>query len=318
MLTAAVTAHLAPHETTPPAVGSAGGADPADRRSRRPRRPAPDVLEAAEKSFARGFAAALSRTLDRLEAVPADQLGFACEGAAAASAILDQITLSRGRRLQALLAGPAVRHSHAVYLGAGRAYARLRLRSGWSRLHPLQRWAALDGLGFQLALTHRAEEPRLRSRAERAVADQGLGRFLWHEAGASPDAVAARIAAFPAARRGDLWSGVGYAATVVGGADAADLSALSLRARADGFRIRLAQGSAFAAAAALRSGHLPRATAQAVPVLAGIEPEDAAARVDRALIALGHDPHACHDYLAWQSHTRRALGQTLSSTRSDP
>ncbi|MEV0585746.1 DUF1702 family protein [Nonomuraea sp. NPDC050310] len=285
----------------------------ARRRFRLRPGPAREILERAERSCILGFNSALAEQPHLIDQLPPDQRGFACEGAAAASALLDLVTLTRGRRLHELLAGPAVHHPHAVYVGAGRAYARLPLRPGFARLHPLHRWAALDGLGFEhgLADADRAVgervQPRVRGRDEQALADQGLGRLLWVHECAAPDDVAARIGSFPAPRRGDLWSGAGFAATQVGGADSEELCALAFHASADGFRAHLAQGSAFAAAAWLRSGHLPLHTVQASILLAGAEPDEAAARVDRALIGLGHDPRTAEDYLAWRAHTRRAF-----------
>lgn len=275
--------------------------------------PARVILEGAEKSYIFGFNCALAGDTGMIEGVAPDQRGFACEGAAAASVLLDLATPARGRRLNELLAGPAKCHPHAVHLGAGRAYARFPLRRGFSRLHPLLRWVALDGYGFQRALSQadrtvgRRVMPSLRTRAECAIADQGLGRLLWFHECAAPEDVASRIWSFPATRRGDLWSGAAFAATSVGGADSDELCSLAFHASADGFRAHLAQGSAFAAAAMLRSGHLPAHAAQAVQLLAGTEADDAAARVDRALIALGHDPRTAEDYLSWRAHTRKAF-----------
>ncbi|NUT39676.1 MAG: DUF1702 family protein [Thermoactinospora sp.] len=275
--------------------------------------PSREILERAEKSYIFGFNSALADETHTIDTISPDQRGFAYEGAASACTLLDLATPTRGRRLHELQTGPAKRHSHAVHLGAGRAYARVPVRRTFARLDPLLRWAALDGYGFQRALTltdqtvGRRIMPSLRTRAECAIADQGLGRLLWFHECAAPEDVAARIWSFPAMRRGDLWSGAGFAATSVGGADSDELCSLAFHASTDGFRAHLAQGSAFAAAAALRSGHLPAHTAQAVQLLTGAEADDAAARVDRAMIALGHDPRTADDYLSWRAHTRKAF-----------
>ncbi|MEO3870369.1 DUF1702 family protein [Nonomuraea sp. B12E4] len=268
----------------------------------------------AEKAYVFGYNAVMSREVEKIEEITAEHRTFGYEGAAAACTVLDLLTLTRGRRLHELLTGPAQHHRHAAYLGAGRGYALVRLRPvrGARRAHPLLRWLAVDGFGFQWSLS-RADRmigertmPDLLSRAHCAVFDQGLGRLLWYHDSASPDEVAARISGYPAGRRADLWSGIGFAATYAGGAEADELWWLAEHAGSDGFRAHLAQGCAFAVAARLPSGALPEHVARAVPILAGTEPEEAAAWTDRALIALGHQAHTHEDFRTWQSQTRRS------------
>ncbi|MFC7719307.1 DUF1702 family protein [Nonomuraea recticatena] len=89
------------------------------------------TLERAERSHIFGYNAVLSHETGKIDDLPAEQRGFAYEGAAMACATLDLLTMSRGRRAHELLAGLAVRHQHAAHLGIGRAYARLRLRPLW-------------------------------------------------------------------------------------------------------------------------------------------------------------------------------------------
>ncbi|MCP2348705.1 DUF1702 family protein [Nonomuraea roseoviolacea] len=274
--------------------------------------------EEAESAYVSGFNAALSRDPGALPALldglPRERWTFACEGAGAASAVLDLLTLSRGRRLRELLSGPAAHHHHAVHLGAGRGYALLRLppMRGACRGHPLLRWLAVDGYGYQrgleagVRLLHERAMPGLLTRARCATFDQGLGRLLWHHERASAESVADRVAGFPAGRRGDLWAGVAYAATRTGGATGEELALLAERAGADGYRSGLAQGCAFASMAVVREGALLGPAVLAAPILADAEPEEAASWADRALLALGHDARTHDDYLAWQWETRRA------------
>lgn len=272
------------------------------------------VFARAEESFVLGFNAVMSKEAEKVEEIPAEQRPSGYEGAAAACTVLDLLTLTRGRRLHELLSGPAQHHRHAAYLGAGRGYALLRLRPvhGPRQAHPLLRWLAVDGFGFQWSLARpdrmigERTMPDLLTRAHCAVFDQGLGRLLWYHECASPDDVAARIGEFPAGRRGDLWSGVGFAATYTGGAEAEELWWLADHAGADGFRAHLAQGCAFAVAARLRSGTLPDHAAQAVPILAGAAPEQVAAWTDRALIELGHEARTHEDFRDWQSRIRHS------------
>ncbi|WP_327093080.1 DUF1702 family protein [Nonomuraea sp. NBC_01738] len=271
-----------------------------------------DVLESAERAYVFGFNAAISREIAKIGEIPLERRPFAYEGAGAASAALDLITLTRGRRLHELLAGPAKFYEHAVHLGVGRAYALLRLRPmrGLRHTHPLLRWLAVDGFGFQQGLTRTDRMvgehamPDLVTRTHCAIFDQGLGRLLWYHDCASPDQVAARVSSFPTGRRADLWSGVGFAATYTGGADADALAALTSHAGADGFRSHLVQGCAFATSAWLATGALPAHVTEAVAVLTDATPDEAVAWTDTALIALGHDPHTHEDFLDWAAHTR--------------
>ncbi|MDF2705104.1 MAG: hypothetical protein K0R62_756 [Nonomuraea muscovyensis] len=294
-----------------------GEADLARRRFRLGPGPAQAAFETAERAYVSGFNAALTGgpdAIDAIDAMPPERQPFAYEGTGAACTVLDLLTLARGRRLRELLDGPAGRHSHAVHLGAGRGYALLRLRPvrGAGRAHPLLRWLAVDGYGFQRSLdgTDRMvgerTMPDLLTRAHCATFDQGLGRLLWYHDGACPDGVAAAIAGYPAGRRADLWSGVGFAATHTGGAEPDELARLAEHAGAEGFRAHLAQGCAFAAAARVQAGPLPGQVARAVPVLAGATADEAASWADRALLALGHDPHTHDDFLTWQADTRRS------------
>ncbi|WP_219467104.1 DUF1702 family protein [Nonomuraea rhizosphaerae] len=290
-------------------------ADLAQRRFRLRQGHPRETIEGAEKSYLFGFNAVLSREIGKIEEVSVEQRSFAYEGAGAACTVLDLLTMTRGRRLHELLAGPAQHHRHAALLGAGRGHALLRLRpvrGVRGAHHPLLRWLAVDGFGFQWSL-QRADRmvgerimPDLLTRAHCAIFDQGLGRLLWMHECASPDDLATRIEAYPAPRRGDLWTGAGFAATHLGGADLDELWWLTDHAGADGFRPHLAQGCAFAVAAGLQAGPLPDHVAQAAPILAGAEPDEAALWTDGALLELGDDPHTHEDFLAWQFHTRRA------------
>ncbi|MEU7002191.1 DUF1702 family protein [Nonomuraea sp. NPDC046570] len=275
--------------------------------------PARTSLEQAEKAHLFGFNAILADELDLIEDLPRELRGSGYEGAAAACATLDLLTLSGDRRLHALLIGPAADHPQAVYLGAGRACARLRVPPMWGLRgpHPLRRWFAVDGYGFQRALSQADRlvgercAPALHTRSQQAIFDLGLGRLLWFHDCAFAEDVAARVAGFPVGRRPDLWSGVAYAATYVGGADDEELERLAAHATSGGFRANLAQGAAFAAATMLQAGHVPDRAVQAVRTLAGADPDEAASWTARALATLDLDPHDHQEFLAWLAHTRR-------------
>lgn len=245
-------------------------------------------LEGVGRQFVTGYTAALetggvSRLESRLESVPAALRGFAYEGAAMALALLDFFLPWRSR-VGELLSGAGDPHTYLVHVGAGWALARLpgsperflaRLR------HPQRRWLAMDGYGFHQAYFHPRETvedqeiPRRVHEYFRRAFDQGVGRCLWFVRGAQVDVIAETVDRFAEHRHGDLWSGVGLAATYAGGVD---LAAIERLTRLCGpHRAELAQGSVFAAEARRRAGNLTPATERACEVLTGVSAEEAAA-----------------------------------------
>ncbi|HEY3735144.1 MAG TPA: DUF1702 family protein [Streptosporangiaceae bacterium] len=275
------------------------------------------VLETAAGTFVAGFNAAIrARTAEDLAASLGDLgeplRGHALEGAGMAATVLDLLTLRRGRRLKALLAGPGRGYPHLVYAGAGRAYASLRMRP--SRLvravpagrgtHPALRWLAWDGYGFHRAffaadqVIGAQRVPRRLTAEQRSVFDQGVGRALWFHECADPDGVALRIAEFDPGRRASLWSGAGLAATYAGGADVADLGRLAIvagRHRAD-----LAHGSALACAAGTHAGLVPAHMATAAHAITGALAEEASGWVSGALSQFGQQAASPAGYQLWR------------------
>ncbi|TWE13610.1 DUF1702 family protein [Prauserella muralis] len=276
-----------------------------------------EQLETSARSFLAGFnAAAEWRSEDRLAsdiaAIDAPMRGFAFEGAGMACALLDILTCARGRRTRALLDGPGSDYRHLIHVGTGWAFAKLRLRPGpWARTgtDPLLRWLAWDGFGFHQGFFHSDRvvggtrvEPGLTG-DRRAIRDQGLGRALWFHECADPDGVALRIAEFPAGRRGDLWSGIGLAATYAGGVSADELALLA--GHAGTYRAELAQGCAFASAARRLSGIVPRHTETAAAVLAGAPVAVAAGWTDQAMARLGPHDGTSGQYQRWRAEIRQ-------------
>ncbi|MFV2118590.1 DUF1702 family protein [Streptomyces sp. Act-28] len=277
--------------------------------------PARGVLQRAGEAFLTGFHAALNvRDLPGLVAevdlLPVERRGFAYEGAGMACAVLDLLTGARGNRCAALMAGPAVRYPHLVQIGTGWAYARLRSRPrhGSPGAGPPECWLAWDGYGFHQGffapdrVIGRQHVERGLTNDQRAVRDQGLGRALWFHECADPDGIALRVAEFPPPRRGDLWSGVGLAATYAGGATPEELRRLTEVAREH--RAELAQGSAFACKAHHFSGAVPVHTVEAARALTGGPVEEAAHWTDRARAALGPAPAGIDDYQRWRAGIR--------------
>jgi hypothetical protein len=256
-------------------------------------------LETVGKTFLEGYAAAVEARTPAGAEGPIEQLpdwlrGFAYEGAGMGLAVLDGLPFGRSDHVRRFLDSPlAGSYRYLVYVGIGWAMARIP-RFRWPKpasLDPVLVPLVLDGYGFHQAYFHTAryvdgqyQDPKFPwpggphgDYANNAI-DQGIGRALWFIGGTDTDRVAGLIDAFPAARRGDLYSGVGLAATYAGGVEERELTAL--RRRAGAYRANLAQGSAFAADARVRAGIVPAHSVLATQVLCGTTPADAARRTN--------------------------------------
>lgn len=268
----------------------------------------------------------------RLALVEPELRGFAYEGAAMAAVVLDAMSGFRTRRTAELLTGPGRPHLLLAYIGIGFAMARLP-RPLWRRVlpdldaphHPTMSWLAVDGYGFDRAyfdtrrVVHEQQEfaphPWLgRPDYFRRAADQGVGRALWFIHGADVREVSRAVLRFAAGRHADLWSGVGLAASVAGGASAEDL--VLLRRLADEHGSELALGAVFAAVARTEAGCVPAHTRTATAALAGLTVA-AAVRL-AAATAVGEEagtPQA-PAYEVWRSAIRRAV--RMSGALEDP
>ncbi|PZF92514.1 DUF1702 family protein [Micromonospora deserti] len=261
-------------------------------------------LESVGTSFLTGFRAAVEARADtdigRLELIERQFRGFAYEGAAMGYAILDGVAPGGGRTAR-FLAGAGAPHVYMAYVGIGWAYAKLP-RWRWRAVPApdrLLRWLVLDGLGFHRAyfqtdrFVRRQEDgpvawpPDVPGDYARRAVDQGIGRASWFVAGADPDVAAELIGRFDESRHGDLWSGMGLAATYAGGADQDDLKKLYVHAGR--YRPQLAQGSAFAAQARLYAGLVTEHTPVATGIFCGCTPQEAAAVTERERATLPPD-----------------------------
>lgn len=219
--------------------------------------------------------------------------GFAYEGAAFGLALRD--LLSPRRRLPRFLDAAGEAYVHLLHVGAGWTIAKPGVPPRWlmRRLDPRFAWLAVDGYGFQqgffrhpLRVVRQRVPRRLRGYARRAF-DHGLGRSLWFSEVADAERLGRRVTAFPAARRNDLWSGVGLAAGYAGGVGEPAL--VRLAEAAGEHRPALAQGAAFAAKARALEGTPTPEAERAARVLCGCPALEAAAVTDRALEGLPTD-----------------------------
>lgn len=275
-----------------------------DRRGFHKKSPAAqERLETVGKTFLDGYAFAVeARTpvdaVTSLEEVPEWLRGFAYEGAGMGFAVLDGLPFGRSDNVRRFLATPrGDANEYLAYVGIGWAMARLP-RFRWPKpaaLDPVLAPLVLDGYGFHQAYFRTARyvdgqyrNPRFPwpggphgSYANNAI-DQGIGRAMWFINGTDPDRVADMIDTFPEERRGDLYSGVGLAATYAGGGDS-ELAERELRivARRAGDHLgNVAQGSAFAANARVRAGYVPPHTGFATAMFCGTTPQEAARVAD--------------------------------------
>lgn len=292
----------------------------------------PESAAAAERlsgigeAFLFGYHGALAgpRAADLVAAiddgVPFGWRGFAHEGAGFGLAVRDAllpVLPGRRARLIEYATGPAIRFARAAMAGAGWSLRHLPRWMGRTlpRADPLLRWLPFDGYGFHhafFAWRATVEERRvprhLRGYASRAF-DQGVGRCLWFGHGMASERIGETIGRFPAARRGDLWSGVGLAASFAGGGAAGSLHALS-RVAGVSHRPGLAQGAAFAAFLRHETEENTGWTDDACSVLCGRSAAAAAALVVRvrAELPAADDAGAPEPvYEKWRRGTRTAL-----------
>ncbi|MDO8145911.1 DUF1702 family protein [Isoptericola sp. 178] len=292
--------------------------------------PARAALDRIPQAVVVGFESALespgtAAIAARVELMDEHLRGFGYEGAVMATTILDAAT--GGSRTRALVEGPARPHGLLAYIGVGFALARLPRRL-WSRAlpeldlgayHPTLSWLAVDGYGFDLAYfdRHRWVGTRARPRPwpfqgaptyfARAV-DQGMGRAVWFIDGARPEHVAATVGSFDPARRGDVWSGVGLAATFAGPSTGEDVAALAVLAGEHAPDVRL--GAVLAARARCDAGSVPAHTEAATHALAGLSPAQASEVFDACAVLDDDGPTPAYE--RW----RLAIKQELVRIRS--
>jgi hypothetical protein len=286
------------------------------------------ALERHAMTFVEGFNATLASVdvaalEEPLARIPADQRGFAYEGAGMALAALDLVTPGSRDRIGRLLRSHGAPYAYVIHVGAGWALARMKLRPrDRLDLDPALRWLVLDGYGahetgFNTRRTvgRAAPPPRRLTGYERRVFDQGVGRTLWFNECADPDRIARTIGRFDQGRRGDLWSGAGTAATYTIVAAAHELE--RLRELSGEHAPHLAQGAAFAAMVRHDEGNLNAHTRMAAEVLCGRPAEDVVDQVLRARADLRPDPSGA-SYERWRTRVREALAAGATGAARPP
>jgi enediyne biosynthesis protein E3 len=248
--------------------------------------------------------------VSKLDAYDEELHGFAYEGAGVGLAALDCLLPGKGRTL-AFATGPGARHIYGIYLGAGMCLARIRRNPESFRARlgdPVLGWIVVDGYGFHESFFRQRRHviqqrvpAHLRGYARR-VFDQGMGRGIWFWSGADIDRVAATIGTFPAQRRPDLWSGVGFACGYSGGIDRGALEPLP--AVAGRHRAQLALGAAITARIRHQGGNLAAHNELACEVLCGMTSKQAATVVEGASRGLPAD-HDVPAHALWRQRILR-------------
>lgn len=160
----------------------------------------------------------------RLESVAPELRGIAYEGVGMGLMLLDSLFPFK-QRLPSFIHGPGAPYRCLVYIGAGLVLPRVPIKPArfLARQDPFLRWLVMDGYGFYEAffswrdVVERRRPPRKVSGYAARAYDQGIGRSLWFSTGANVERIIATIAAFPADRQGDIWSGIGLACAYAAG-----------------------------------------------------------------------------------------------------
>jgi enediyne biosynthesis protein E3 len=260
-------------------------------------------LEQVGKVFLKGYHAALNDEgpevlASNLDTIDVEFSGFAYEGAAMGLTLLDQLSLRNHERLLTFLNGVGSKHTYMIHVGVGWAIARVPwLRRNFDHavghLDPLLRWLAADGNGFsdfyfrsQYFLRKPERLNRLQGYTRHAYA-QGVGRSLWFVAGASANRISRSISLLPRSLHGDLWSGVGLACAMAGGADHAAIE--RIKSLSGDYHSALAQGAAFAAKARQQADNPTHDTEMACQILCGLDAAAAAQLTDAMRRCLPED-----------------------------
>jgi hypothetical protein len=275
-------------------------------------------LQSVGASFLFGYHLALddaSLLMDRqiMEDTSPLYRGFVFEGAAMALAILDALSIPKQNQWETFLRGIGAPHRYVVHVGLGWAYARIPWyrrspEKGLKRFDPLLKWLILDGFGFHEGYFHWKKwlafpypQPTLSEYGKRAF-DQGLGRSLWFVKGANVSRIATAIESMQNSRRGDLWSGIGLAASYAG--IASDEEIADLVQSADSYREHLAQGITFGAEARMLAGIPADHNDRICKLVCGLTASEAA---ELTRTAKPEGASRDSDYETWRSNIRECL-----------
>ena len=211
----------------------------------------PQVAEriaSARTAFIHGFQAALKASHENLpnllKSFPFQKLGFALEGAAMATTMMDELSNSKDGFLTALLYERSETEIVFCAIGVGWATARLRKSPQWlpqcMDIH--YKPAVADGFGFHQGFFNSQRFTGNRIHGKIGELNDhyyiGLGRALWFAHLGCRENIALDISKMPPNQRIQLWRGVGTACAFTGNRE----YAAAIMSAAEGFANKLWEG----------------------------------------------------------------------------
>lgn len=268
------------------------------------------ALELHARSFLAGFNAAAAcwpSVHESLKLTPAEEWGFAYEGAGMYASLRDLAAVRRGHALSKLLVGSGYNYIHLTHVGAGWISGSLHLpKPVLLPATPLLRWLAIDGAGFAEAYfggdraLHRLVDRTPNKLWAARVA--GCGRALWFLQCADVVGVIDVINSVPRSARPHLWNGIGLAIAYAGCVEADGVGVLA--ERSGEFWGFLAQGAVFAANARVRAAVVPAHTEMVCRTLFATDVDETARWADVAAVGL-EDSLDLAAYYEWKTRIRR-------------
>ncbi len=198
-------------------------------------------LEQVGKTVVHGYNVAVEHGLgDDLTAIintiEEEKVGFFHEGVAMGLYTLDLFSVFNKNRFWDFIKNQGSHHEYMSYIGAGLATGVFNrsFERFLEKACPMSGCLVLDGIGFYNAF-FKTKKTIMRRLVPKNIEknpfyleryDNGIGRAVWFYNAGNPKEIAKTIKSFPYDRQGDIWSGVGLAATYAGGVSADDISAL--------------------------------------------------------------------------------------------
>ncbi len=238
-------------------------------------------LEDVGKTVMMGYNTAIETGLhDDLKTITgtiqSEKVGFFHEGLAMGLYTLDIFSLFKRDRFWKFVKNQAKHHEYMSYIGAGLAIGVFNrpFESFIKKACPMCGCLVVDGIGFYHAF-FKTKKTLIKYKVPLKVEenrfylerfDNGVGRAIWFYNSGKPLDIAKTVKGFPADRRGNIWSGIGLAATYAGGVS--DTKIRLLQKMAGEHVLMLGQGSFLAAHTRQRAGN-PKIDESTVEILTG-------------------------------------------------
>jgi len=275
--------------------------------------PARAKLEESARQFTMGFEIAIEQKgneaiYERLEMLEKEYRGLAYEGAVMALSLRDVMSPAPGHKnVESFIrvGGLGEHQVFMAYIGIGFTFARLPKFLWWRAMpnvallpeHPALSWMVLDGYAFHESFFNTDKWVRQQYISPRVpwkwkgshdwvlkALDHGIGRSMWFINAGDVEDLANMINGFAPARRADLWSGAGLAASYAGGVSEDTLNEFVKRSW--DYRAEVAQGSVLAIKQRVMSNLMTPHTERASRIFCNMPPDEAASLTDWAAVDL--------------------------------